>query len=104
MLWEYYQRYGRVYKMGFGRRPTIVVTDPEMIKRITIKEFPKFQNRSFTELKASMNSFLPVAKDEKWKRIRTTLSPTFSAMKMKEVTPLMEEAADILAGKMTEIR
>ena len=47
MLWEYFQKYGRVYKMGFGKRPTIVVTDPEMIKQITIKEFPKFCNRLF---------------------------------------------------------
>ena len=49
-----------------------------------------------------MNSFLPIAKDKHWKRIRTTLSPAFSAMKVKEVIPLMEEAADILAGKLTE--
>ena len=102
MLWEYFQRYGRVYKMGFGRRPTIVATDPEMIKQITIKEFHKFQNRWFPEVNDPMSSFLFIAKDEQWRRIRTTLSPTFSAMKLKEVIPLMEEAADILAGKLIE--
>ena len=102
MLWEYFQKYGRVYKMGFGRRPTVVVTDPEMIKEITIKEFSKFHNRWFPEVNSPMNSFLFIAKDDQWKRIRTTLSPTFSAMKLKEVIPIMEEAADILAGKLTE--
>ena len=89
MLWEYFQRYGRVYKMGFGRRPTIVITDPEMIKQITIKEFPKFQNRWFPEVNSPMSSFLFIAKNDQWKRIRTTLSPTFSATKLKEVIPLM---------------
>lgn len=103
MLWEYFQRYGRVYKMGFGRRPTIVVTDPEMIKEITIKDFPKFQNRWFPEVNSPMNSFLFIAKDDQWKRIRTTLSPTFSAMKLKEVIPVMEEAANVLAGKLSEV-
>ncbi|KAM7448476.1 Thromboxane-A synthase [Porites harrisoni] len=88
--------------MGFGRRPTIVITDPEMIKQITIKEFPKFQNRWFPEVNPPMSSFLFIAKDDQWKRIRTTLSPTFSATKLKEVIPLMEEASDVLTGKLTE--
>ena len=102
MLWEYFQRYGRVYKMGFGRRPTIVVADPEMIRQITIKEFPKFQNRWFPEVNSPMNSFLFIAKDDQWKRIRTTLSPTFSAMKLKEVIPIMEEAANIMTAKLID--
>lgn len=102
MLWEYTKTYGRVFKMGFGRRPTVVITDPDMIKQITIKEFPKFQNRWFPKVNPPINSFLFIAKDEQWKRIRTTLSPTFSAMKLKEVIALMDDAADILAGKLAE--
>ena len=102
MLWEYFQRYGRVYKMGFGRRSTIVVTDPEMIKQITIKEFPKFHNKATTEFHSSLSSFLPIAKDDQWKRIRTTLSPTFSAVKLKEVIPIMDEAANILGEILAE--
>lgn len=88
--------------MGFGRRPTIVITDPEMIKQITIKEYPKFQNRWFPEVNPPMSSFLFIAKDDQWKRICTTLSPTFSETKLKEVIPLMEEASDVLTGKLTE--
>ena len=102
MLWEYTKTYGRVFKMAFGRRPTVVITDPDMIKQVTIKEFPKFQNRWFPEVNPPMNSFLFIAKDEQWKRIRTTLSPTFSAMKLKEVIALMDDAAEILAGKLAE--
>lgn len=100
MLLEYTKRYGRVFKMGFGRRPTVVVTDPEMIKQITIKEFHKFQNRWFPEVNPPINSFLFIAKDEQWKRIRTTLSPTFSSMKLKDVVTLMDEAAEILTRKL----
>lgn len=73
-----------------------------MIKQITIKEFPKFQNRWFPEVNPPMSSFLFIAKDDQWKRVRTTLSPTFSATKLKEVIPLMEEASDVLTGKLTE--
>ena len=102
MLTEYTKLYGRVFKMAFGRRPTVVITDPDMIKQITIKEFPKFQNRYFPEVNPPINSFLFIAKDDQWKRIRTTLSPTFSAMKLKEVIGLMDDAENILAGKMEE--
>ena len=102
MMFEYFKRYGRCYKMGFGRRPTVVVTDPEMIKEIAIKEFHKFQNRWFPEVNPPMNSFLFIAKDEQWNRIRTTLSPTFSALKLKDVMPLIEEASKTLTGKILE--
>lgn len=102
MLWEYSKRYGRVYKIGFGRRPTVVIADPELIKQITIKEFPKFQNRYFPEVNPPINSFLFIAKDDQWKRIRSTLSPTFSALKLKEVIGLMDDAAEILAGKLSD--
>lgn len=102
MLWEYSKKYGRVYKMAFGRRLTIVITEPEMIKQITIKEFAKFHNRWFPEVNQPISSFLFIAKDEQWKRIRSTLSPTFSATKLKEVIPLMDDASDILAGKLEE--
>ena len=102
MLWEYFKKYGRVYKMGFGRRPTIVVTDPDMIKHITIKEFSKFQNRWFPEVNPPINAFLFIARDEQWKRIRTTLTPTFSALKLRQVVPLMEASAQILTEELTK--
>ena len=47
-----------------------------------------------------MNSFLPIANDEQWRRIRSTFSPAFSAAKLKEVIPLIGEATDILAKKL----
>ena len=104
MLLEYFKRYGRVYKIGFGRRPTIVVLDPQMIKEITIKEFPKFHNKATTEFHPSMGSFLPIAKDrdDQWRRIRTTLSPTFTAVKLKEIIPIMDKAANILSEILAE--
>ena len=50
-----------------------------------------------------MNSFLPIAKDEQWRRIRSKFSPSFSVAKLKEVIPLIEEATDNLAKKSEKL-
>lgn len=40
---------------------------------------------------------------EEWRRIRNTLTPTFSAHKMKQMVPLMNTACDTLMEKLEEI-
>ena len=48
---DYYRKYGNVYQATiFGRIPSLVVADPEMLKDIFVKEFDCFSDRpvSFT--------------------------------------------------------
>lgn len=43
---EYYKKYGRLFTMFmFFKRPSIVISDPEMIKEIYVKEFQSFHDR-----------------------------------------------------------
>ena len=42
------------------------------------------------------------AEKEQWKRIRNTLTPAFSALKMKQMIPLMNDCCDILMKKIGE--
>lgn len=100
-LLAYFKQYGRVYKMALGRKPTIVISDPEMVKQVTVKEFSKFRNRTPPlQLNPPLESGVFFARDATWKRIRTTLNPTFSAAKLKQVVPLLEKSSDKLAQKM----
>ena len=48
------------------------------------------------------SKMLTIAQGEDWKRIRNTLTPTFSAHKMKQMVPLMNLACDTLMKKMEE--
>ena len=101
MLLNYFYKYGRVYKMCLGRSPSIVVTDPEIIKQITVKEFWKFTNRPpFVKPNPPLNSGLFIARDETWRRIRHTLTPTFTASKLKHIVPIIENASEKLKTKM----
>ena len=50
-----------------------------------------------------LNSMLTEAKQENWKRIRNTLTPAFSALKMKQMVPLMNACCDNLIKKLAEV-
>ena len=81
------------------------MADPDILKHILVKEFPKFRNRYRENIKVpfplSENMF--DSKDEKWKRIRNTLTPAFSGLRMKQMAPLIEEAADTLVSKLQTV-
>jgi len=40
------------------------------------------------------------ARDEAWRKVRSILTPTFSAFKLKEFFPLINDAVDVLLGKL----
>ena len=48
-------------------------------------------------------SMLTHAEKDKWKRIRNTLTPAFSALKMKQMIPLMNACCDNLIKKLSGV-
>ena len=40
-----FKKYGKVFAMCLGGRPSLVVGDPELLKQIMVKDFPNFHNR-----------------------------------------------------------
>ena len=55
------------------------------------------------KLREPLNSMLTEAKQENWKRIRNTLTPAFSSLKMKQMVPLMNACGDNLIKKLAEV-
>ena len=45
LLLAYQRKHGRVFKLFRGRAPVIVVSDPEMLRQIMIKDFTIFHDR-----------------------------------------------------------
>ncbi|KAJ0177475.1 hypothetical protein K1T71_007484 [Dendrolimus kikuchii] len=75
-----------------GTTPVLLIRDPDIIKNITIKDFDHFVNhRQFfgEENDVLFASSLFLLKDDKWRNMRTTLSPAFTGSKMRAMMPLM---------------
>ncbi|KAL9963555.1 hypothetical protein ACROYT_G027074 [Oculina patagonica] len=103
---EYYRKYGKVFTVAiFGKTPSLSVADPDMLKDIFVKEFDCFSDRPDFGIKAPepFNSMMTRAERENWKRIRNTLTPAFSALKMKQMVPLMNSCCDTLLRKLSEV-
>lgn len=102
---EYYKKYGNVFVMSmFTSKPCFVISDPEMIKDIFVKEFESFCDRpNVVKQPEPLASMLTIAEKDKWKRIRNTLTPAFSALKMKQMIPLMNTCCDNLIKKLSGV-
>ncbi|XP_066260490.1 cytochrome P450 9e2-like [Euwallacea similis] len=86
-------RYYGVYQFF---KPKLVIRDPELIRRITVKDFEHFEDRSaMADPKADplfAKNLLSLKGDE-WKKMRSTLTNSFTGSKMKLMFGLMVEAA-----------
>ncbi|XP_058242995.1 thromboxane-A synthase isoform X2 [Hemibagrus wyckioides] len=90
-------QYGRVCGYYLARLPVVVIADPDMLRQVMVKEFHNFPNRMIfrTAIKPMPDSLI-LLRDERWKRVRSILTPSFSAARMKEMVPLIHEAAETL--------
>ena len=103
---EYIKKYGKTCGYYVGHKPNVLTIDVELIKRFQIKDFEKFSDRQNFGIKYGIHPNPRFAKDlvdskgYRWKETRTILTPTFSAMKLKMITPIMESAIDIFIDKI----
>uniref|UniRef100_A0A3Q2QAZ5 Thromboxane-A synthase n=1 Tax=Fundulus heteroclitus TaxID=8078 RepID=A0A3Q2QAZ5_FUNHE len=94
---ELIKTHGRVCGYYLGRRPVVVVADPDMLRSVMVRDFGSFPNRmQFKFATKPMTDCLLMLRNERWKRVRSILTPSFSAAKMKEMVPLINTAADAL--------
>lgn len=67
-------------------RPSYVIRDPELIKQVSITHFEHFRNHRFQfdeEVDPMGGRNLFIMRDEKWRRMRATMSPAFTGNKMR---------------------
>ncbi|KAL3842943.1 hypothetical protein ACJMK2_020916 [Sinanodonta woodiana] len=94
---EMTQKYGNCFGTFFGNIPQLIVTDPEMIKQMLVRQFSEFTDRPRTiRFTKFFDSAVSVAQGDHWKFLRSTLSPTFSSNKMRNMTPLISKCLDSL--------
>ncbi|XP_078723533.1 cytochrome P450 3A24-like [Lampetra fluviatilis] len=96
-----FKKYGRIWGTYDGRLPLLVVADTSMLKTILVKDSLEFfTNRRSFGLNGPFKEAMSLVNDEKWKRIRNVLSPTFSGGKIKQMCPLIVRCADALVKNL----
>ncbi len=91
------EQYGKVYGYYDSSGPVLITADPDMAKEILIKQFDKFEQRIvFLDNNDNPTANIFETRGEKWKRVRGISTPTFSARKMKMMSPLVHQSIDRL--------
>ena len=70
---------------------------PFTAKRIMIKDFDHFMDRSFMEIHPETNKYLQdisILKGEKWRSARQLMTPLFTAQKLKTMLPWMHKMGE----------
>ncbi|XP_066992169.2 cytochrome P450 9e2 [Anabrus simplex] len=79
--------------------PILVIKDPELIKRITVKDFDHFVDhiqRISKNADPLMGKNLFFLRGENWHDLRSTVSPAFTSSKMRKMLVFMDECGQQL--------
>ncbi|XP_014292723.1 cytochrome P450 6j1 [Halyomorpha halys] len=105
---DLYRKYKSEGLVGFYAlfTPMLLVTDPELVKTLIVKDFNKFQDTVMEVKKEvdplfAMNPF--VAKGmEKWKELRGIQASNMTTVRLKEIIPIMYRVAENMVNYLTE--
>lgn len=87
----------KYYGLLMFNTPTIVLKDPDLIQNICIKNFNNApDHRSFIDERMDpiLGKNVFSLKGERWREVRSTLSPSFTATKMKFMYQLVSKVSD----------
>ncbi|UJR37833.1 hypothetical protein I4U23_030523 [Adineta vaga] len=99
------QQFGRIYGYFEGHTPIFVISDPDILHEIYIKNFSKFHSRRqfpLEDRRTAQGIHLFSATGNEWRRQRAIINPTFSPLKMKRMLPLIEDCIERFMMKVDE--
>lgn len=94
------RKYGRIYGFYDGSRPILSVSDPRVYKKILIKDFNVFTDRFEPPKHETLKNTLFFLPGQKWKRVRTICTPTFTSSKLKNIFSIIR---DCMPGVMENL-
>ncbi|GBM46384.1 Cytochrome P450 3A11 [Araneus ventricosus] len=88
---------GRVYGAFEGSNPHVVVSDPDLLRDIFIKDFHIFPlRRSATIGDPLSDCAVSNLAGEQWKRVRTIITPAFTSKRMRQMGSIINECTKSL--------
>ena len=101
LLWDYYRKYGPVFKLAFGPKSFIVVSDPAMVKHILKDNSQNYDKGILAEiLEPVMGKGLIPADPETWKVRRKAIVPGFHKAWLNAMMELFVECNQPLLAKL----
>lgn len=92
---DWIKEHGKVFGFYVGEKPNLVIADLDLVKQVLIKDFHNFSNRPKLPIEAQpVVDTIVGLRDQRWKDVRSVLAPTFSMMKMKPMTGIMNTRID----------
>jgi len=95
------KEYGKVYEIYQGISPTFVVSEPDFLQEVFIKQFSVFPGRREV-LTGTFAHNIFSSSGAPWRRHRHIINPTFSAAKLKLISPLINECIDNAIEKLAD--
>ncbi|XP_049529192.1 thromboxane-A synthase-like [Dermacentor silvarum] len=101
---EWIDKYGDVVGYFNGHRPVILTADLDLLKKVQIKDFHDFPDRSLLVLQKRPGG--PIEKSliqltsTRWKEVRSVLTPSFTSNKLKLMSPGVISAVEKLVTKI----
>ncbi|XP_022222750.2 cytochrome P450 9c1 [Drosophila obscura] len=82
----------KVYGVFNMRDPLIYLSDPELIRQVGIKSFDSFANhrKGITDDSSVLSKSLLSLRDRRWKQMRSTLTPSFTSLKIRLMFELIQ--------------
>lgn len=105
-LQEWTRQYGSIYGLFLGSTPMYVVSDADFLQEVYIKQFSAFHSRRLPivlRLQTGHKTHLFSAEGARWRRQRQVLNPTFSATKLKLMSPLVTQCIETMLQKIDTI-
>ncbi len=101
---EWTNKYGHIFGYFEGHTPILVISDPDVLQDIFVKSFSKFHSRRVSPFVDQHGKDVSLfnAIGLRWKRQRFVLNPTFSSVKLKQMSPLIQRSIEILLSKITD--
>ncbi|CAF0773946.1 unnamed protein product [Adineta steineri] len=95
------KEYGKIYGVYQGTVPTFVVSDPDFLQEVFVKQFAAFSGRTNFFASAKIQNVF-TSSDATWRRHRHVINPTFSAAKLKLMSPLINGCITNVMEKLVD--
>ena len=95
------QTFGAAYGVFDGTTPKLVVIDPVLIKKIMVRDFTHFTDRTSTRFSHPVEQkMMVVMQGSDWATWRKIMTPAFSPQKLKSMEQMMQRSVDNMIAEI----